>query len=71
MSLVVPVEEEAAHPEVVAHGDALAGAHLELPLKKNREHSELASDTQIFCAPKVKQFLTFLCASKLMWSELT
>ena len=32
--MVVPVEEEAAHPEVVAHGDALAGAHLELPLEK-------------------------------------
>ena len=27
------VQQEAAHPEVVAHRDALAGAHLELPLK--------------------------------------
>ena len=38
-----PVEEESAHPQVVAHGDALAGAHLELPLEK--ENLELAGDS--------------------------
>ena len=38
-----PVEEESGHPEVVAHGDALAGTHLELPLEE--EKCELAGDS--------------------------
>ena len=33
------VQDEARHPQVVAHVDALCGTHLELPLRRNRGDS--------------------------------
>ena len=37
------MQKEATHPQVVTHGDTLAGSHLELPLQKSQKFYSLFS----------------------------